>query len=142
MNISELPIDARALLYFHIRSTEHYLTGKINEDQSIPYVKFRERTLTQLAIGGADVMQMQVINRFGGMCRLFDASCCLTAIHKELLCGIYYGNSWMNWNLICISIAIRHTITNGTWLIRLSKISYLDNNNSSPNGTNNSKGSI
>lgn len=84
MNISELPIDARALLYFHIRSTEHYLTGKINEDQSIPYVKFRERTLTQLAIGGADVMQMQVINRFGGMCRLFDASCCLTAIQKSI----------------------------------------------------------
>ncbi|GEM_PF-5834725 len=84
MNISELPIDARALLYFHIRSTEHYLTGKINEDQSIPYVKFRERTLTQLAIGGADVMQMQVINRFGGMCRLFDASYCLTAIQKSI----------------------------------------------------------
>lgn len=84
MNISELPIDARALLYFHIRSTEHYLTGKINEDQSIPYVKFRERTLSQLAIGGADVMQMQVINRFGGMCRLFDASYCLTAIQKSI----------------------------------------------------------
>lgn len=84
MNISELPIDARALLYFHICSTEHYLTGKINEDQSIPYVKFRERTLTQLAIGGADVMQMQVINRFGGMCRLFDASYCLTAIQKSI----------------------------------------------------------
>lgn len=84
MNISELPIDARALLYFHIRSTEHYLTGKINEDQSIPYVKFRERTLTQLAIGGADVMQMQVINRFGGMYRLFDASYCLTAIQKSI----------------------------------------------------------
>lgn len=84
MNISELPIDARALLYFHIRCTEHYLTGKINEDQSIPYVKFRERTLTQLAIGGADVMQMQVINRFGGMCRLFDASYCLTAIQKSI----------------------------------------------------------
>ena len=84
MNISELPIDARALLYFNIRSTEHYLTGKINEDQSIPYVKFRERTLTQLAIGGADVMQMQVINRFGGMCRLFDASYCLTAIQKSI----------------------------------------------------------
>lgn len=84
MNISELPIDARALLYFHIRSTEHYLTGKINEDQRIPYVKFRERTLTQLAIGGADVMQMQVINRFGGMCRLFDASYCLTAIQKSI----------------------------------------------------------
>ena len=84
MNISELPIDARALLYFHIRSTEHYLTGKINEDQSMPYVKFRERTLTQLAIGGADVMQMQVINRFGGMCRLFDASYCLTAIQKSI----------------------------------------------------------
>lgn len=84
MNISELPIDALALLYFHIRSTEHYLTGKINEDQSIPYVKFRERTLTQLAIGGADVMQMQVINRFGGMCRLFDASYCLTAIQKSI----------------------------------------------------------
>ena len=84
MNISELPIDARALLYFHIRSTEHYLKGKINEDQSIPYVKFRERTLTQLAIGGADVMQMQVINRFGGMCRLFDASYCLTAIQKSI----------------------------------------------------------
>lgn len=84
MNITELPIDARALLYFHIRSTEHYLTGKINEDQSIPYVKFRERTLTQLAIGGADVMQMQVINRFGGMCRLFDASYCLTAIQKSI----------------------------------------------------------
>lgn len=84
MNISELPIDARALLYFHIRSTEHYLTGKINEGQSIPYVKFRERTLSQLAIGGADVMQMQVINRFGGMCRLFDASYCLTAIQKSI----------------------------------------------------------
>lgn len=84
MNISELPIDARALLYFHIRSTEHYLTGKINEDQSIPYVKFRERTLSQLAIGGADAMQMQVINRFGGMCRLFDASYCLTAIQKSI----------------------------------------------------------
>lgn len=84
MNISELPIDARALLYFHIRSTEHYLTGKINEDQSIPYVKFRERTLSQLAIGGADVMQMQVINRFGGMCCLFDASYCLTAIQKSI----------------------------------------------------------
>lgn len=84
MNISELPIDACALLYFHIRSTEHYLTGKINEDQSIPYVKFRERTLSQLAIGGADVMQMQVINRFGGMCRLFDASYCLTAIQKSI----------------------------------------------------------
>ena len=84
MNISELPIDARALLYFHIRSTEHYLTGKINEDQSIPYVKFRERTLSQLAIGGADVMQLQVINRFGGMCRLFDASYCLTAIQKSI----------------------------------------------------------
>ena len=82
MNLSELPIDTRVLLYFHIRSTEQDLTGNINQDTHIPYVKFREGIFTQLSVGGANIMLS--INKFGGMCKLFDASYCLTAIQKSL----------------------------------------------------------
>lgn len=42
MNLESLPIDARALIYFHICSTEQELTSKVSDDLSLPYVRFRE----------------------------------------------------------------------------------------------------
>lgn len=82
MNLESLSADARALLYFHIRSTEQELTGKVSDDIHIPYVKFREQTLSKLSVGGVDIMT--VTNKFGGMCKLFDTAYCLTAIYKSI----------------------------------------------------------
>lgn len=82
MDISELPIDARALLYFHIRNAEQHFTGNISEDITIPYVKYRERILSQLSVNGVDVMR--ATNKFGGMVRLFDFALCMDAIQKSI----------------------------------------------------------
>lgn len=82
MEISELPIDARALLYFHIRNAEQHFTGNISEDITVPYVKFREKILSQLSVNGGDVMR--ATNKFGGMVRLFDFALCMNAIQKSI----------------------------------------------------------
>ncbi len=80
MNLESLPADARALLYYHISSTEQELTGKVSEDMNIPYVKFREQTFSKLAVVGLGA----VINKFGGFYRLSDTEYCLTAIYKSI----------------------------------------------------------
>lgn len=82
MNLESLPVDARALIYFHIRSTEQELTGKVSDDLNIPYVRFREKTFSELAVSGVEIRV--ATNKFGGMCRLFDTSYCLTAIYNSI----------------------------------------------------------
>lgn len=82
MNLESLPIDARALIYFHIRSTEQELTGKVSNDLNIPYIRFREKTFSELSVGGVEIRV--ATNKFGGMSRLFDTSYCLTAIYKSI----------------------------------------------------------
>lgn len=82
MNLESLPIDAKALLYFHIRNTEHKLTGKVSDDMNIPYVRFREKTFSELAVGGVEIRT--ATKKFGGMCRLSDTSYCLTAIYNSI----------------------------------------------------------
>lgn len=82
MNLESLPIDARALIYFHIRSTEQELTGKVSNDMNIPYVRFRDKTFSELAVSGVEIRV--ATNKYGGMCRLFDTAYCLTAIYKSL----------------------------------------------------------
>lgn len=82
MNFGSLPIDARALIYFHIRSTEQELTGKVSDDLNIPYVRFREKKFSELSVGGVDIKT--ATDKYGGMCRLFDTVYCLTAIYKSI----------------------------------------------------------
>lgn len=83
MRLSDLSVDTRALLYFHIRNTEQRLTGAISNDETIPYVKWRNKTLSDLSVGGVEVNN--ATQKFGGMGQLImRPENCLLAIQKSL----------------------------------------------------------
>ena len=89
MQLNELSIEARALIYFHIRATEQRLTGNISNDLTIPYVKWRENALENLSIGGVEINN--ATKKFGGIIRLTEPENSLIAIQKSLKGNVQRG---------------------------------------------------
>ena len=81
--IKEFSVETRTLLYLHIRSMEQNLTGSLSKDINIPYVQWRDKTLTQLSEYGIEINKCT--NKYGGLGQLVvNPEYCLLAIQKSL----------------------------------------------------------
>ena len=82
MILNDLNITARGLLAFHIISLEERITGCLSDDNSVQYVKMRNKAFEDLQVDNYDIET--AVNSAGGKYLLQDFSTCLKAIQSNL----------------------------------------------------------